>query len=177
MPNILNMLIDLYMWVIMLRLILQYMEVDYNNPLSQWSLKLTQPVTDQISRFVSKQGSIDYPSIIWLVVVSIIGVFVFSLLHQIIPNIVVILFSIIFGILSQLCFLYFVLLLVMSIASWFSSQQSNPALGAVRTVLKPVLQPIQNVVPPIAGLDFSPAIAAIIFLIVGSLASSFALAI
>lgn len=177
MPNVLNALINIYMWVIMLRLILQYMEVDYNNPLSQWTLMLTEPVTKQISRFVGKKGSVDYPTLIWLVVVTLLGVVVFSAVNEFIPNIIIILFSLIFGILSQLCFLYFVLIIIMALGSWIPSLRDHEAMSAVNTVLSPVLKPIQNVIPPIANLDLSPAVAGLIFLIVGSILSVFAIAI
>lgn len=174
MPNILNTLIYLYMWVIMLRLILQYMQVDYNNPLSQWTLTLTEPVTKQIGRFVGKMGSVDYPSIIWLAIVTLFGILIYSVLHQVVPGVIAVIFSLVFGIISQLCFLYFVLTLVVAISSWVKSLREHAAMAAIHKVLKPALDPVQKAIPPVANIDVAPAILGVIFLIVGFLANIFA---
>lgn len=177
MPNVLNAIIDVYMWVILLRLILQYRQVDYNNPLSQWTLMLTEPITKQIGRFVGKKGSIDYPTIIWLVAVTLIGIIAYCAVNTMVPNVLAIIFSLVFGILSQICFLYFILLLVMSLGSWFKGIYQHRAYSAVTAVVKPLLSPVRDVIPSIGQIDIAPAITGMIFLIGGLILNAFALAI
>lgn len=55
--------------------------------------------------------------------------------------------------------LYQVILLARVLISWVRVDPYHPLVQLLYQVTEPVLQPIRQVIPPGAGLDFSPLIA------------------
>jgi YggT family protein len=60
--------------------------------------------------------------------------------------------------LANLIDLYSLVVLVAVILSWVPLDRRNPLVTITRALTEPVLAPIRNVVPPMAGLDLSPMI-------------------
>jgi len=54
--------------------------------------------------------------------------------------------------------LYSLVVLVTVIMSWVRLDRRNPLATIVHGLTEPVLAPIRKVLPPIAGLDFSPMV-------------------
>jgi YggT family protein len=61
-------------------------------------------------------------------------------------------------ILLQLIDLYSLVVLVSVVLSWIQLPYHNPAVRFVASLTEPLLGPIRSVLPPMAGLDFSPFI-------------------
>ena len=61
-------------------------------------------------------------------------------------------------ILVNLIDLYSLVILVAVILSWVPLERRNPLVTITHALTEPVLAPIRNVVPPIAGLDLSPMV-------------------
>ncbi|MEZ5066921.1 MAG: YggT family protein [bacterium] len=77
---------------------------------------------------------------------------------------------------STLAQLYVFILIGRVICSWVNADPYNPIVRFIYQATDPFLERIQRIVPPIAGLDFSPFIAILIvqILIQGFLANSLA---
>lgn len=60
--------------------------------------------------------------------------------------------------------LFFLLMLVRCVISWFRPSHYHPIVRWVENTTDPILAPIQRILPPwkTGGLDFSPAIAILI---------------
>ncbi|MDA1092941.1 MAG: YggT family protein [Acidobacteria bacterium] len=58
----------------------------------------------------------------------------------------------------QLIELYTFVVFVAIVVSWLQLPPSNPIAQIAVTLTEPVLAPIRRLVPPVAGLDFSPMI-------------------
>jgi len=54
------------------------------------------------------------------------------------------------------------LIVAASILSWFSLDPRNPFVKLLHGIVDPVLHPIQLIIPPMGGFDFSPLIAILI---------------
>jgi YggT family protein len=63
----------------------------------------------------------------------------------------------VFG-LGQLVDLYTTVVLIAVIVSWFHLPHNNAVGRFTHTLTEPVLSPIRRLIPPAAGLDFSPMI-------------------
>ncbi|WP_005032716.1 YggT family protein [Holophaga foetida] len=61
------------------------------------------------------------------------------------------------------------LIFISSVLSWFHPDPRNPFVKLVRTVVDPLVHPIQRIIPPFGGMDFSPLIAFVILLLLQSL--------
>lgn len=65
--------------------------------------------------------------------------------------------------------LYSLLILGRVLMSWVQVDPYSPVARALYDLTEPVLQPIRNLLPPAAGLDFSPIIAMIGIQIIGTM--------
>ncbi|HEX3050685.1 MAG TPA: YggT family protein [Aggregatilineaceae bacterium] len=72
----------------------------------------------------------------------------------------------IFALLIQL---YSLVILARVLMSWIQVDPYNPVVRAIFDLTEPVLQPIRNLLPPAAGLDFSPIIAIILLQFIGQI--------
>jgi YggT family protein len=61
-------------------------------------------------------------------------------------------------ILARLIDLYSLVVLVAVILSWVRVDPRNPLVTITRGLTEPVLAPIRKVLPPMGGLDLSPAV-------------------
>ena len=60
--------------------------------------------------------------------------------------------------LARLIDLYSLVVLVSVIVSWIGLPSYHPVVRFCNTLTEPVLAPIRSVIPPFAGLDFSPMV-------------------
>ena len=61
----------------------------------------------------------------------------------------------ILGILKLSTYIIFICIIVVVIASFIAPFSSHPALMLVRQLMEPLTRPIQRIIPPMGGLDFS----------------------
>lgn len=66
------------------------------------------------------------------------------------------------------------LILAASVLSWFQPDPRNPLVKLLHSIVDPLLHPIQAIIPPMGGMDFSPLVAILILqflrrLVLGSL--------
>lgn len=65
--------------------------------------------------------------------------------------------------------LYSMVILARVLMSWVQIDPNSPLARTLIDVTEPVLKPIRDLLPPAAGLDFSPIIAIILLQVVGQL--------
>jgi YggT family protein len=154
-------LIDLYVAAVMLRLLLQWVRADFYNPICQFLIKVTNPVLVPIRRFVPSIGRLDTASVLLMLALEVLGVWILRLLSALSltwPQMLV--FSV-----TKLCvsllMMYFILIIVAVILSWFGPRARHPIVPLIHQLTQPVLRPFRRLIPPIAGIDLSPLFALI----------------
>ena len=70
------------------------------------------------------------------------------------------------NVLGQLIDLYTIVVFVAVIISWLQLPPYNPIVRYTRMLTEPLLAPIRRILPPVAGLDFSPLILLILLRII-----------
>lgn len=65
--------------------------------------------------------------------------------------------------------LYSLVILMRVLMSWVQVDPSSPLARTLIDITEPVLKPIRDLLPPAAGLDFSPIIAIILLQIIGQI--------
>lgn len=50
------------------------------------------------------------------------------------------------------------LILASAIMSWFNPDPQNPIVRGIHAIVQPLLHPFQVLIPPLAGMDFSPLV-------------------
>ncbi|HML21046.1 MAG TPA: YggT family protein [Aggregatilinea sp.] len=65
--------------------------------------------------------------------------------------------------------LYSMIILARVLMSWVQIDPSSPLARTLIDLTEPVLKPIRDLMPPAAGLDFSPIIAIILLQVLGQI--------
>jgi YggT family protein len=159
---LINTVFDLYLIVLMTRIILAWARADYFNPLTQIILKLTQPIIKPLQRFIPKYAGIELSTLLVIFVLEIIKFFLIGLIVYGLPTNAFGLFILAGVDILKLFFnTLFYAILFLAIFSWFQSGFS-PIARTLTLITSPIMRPIQRVLPPIAGFDLSPIPALII---------------
>jgi len=69
--------------------------------------------------------------------------------------------------------LYSFVILARVLMSWVQVDPSSPLARTLIDLTEPVLAPIRNLLPPTAGLDFSPIIAIVLLQVIGRMIQMF----
>ncbi len=149
-------LFGLYILVVAIRFLLQWLRADFYNPLSQFVVKLTSPVLRPLRRLIPGYGGLDLAALVlaWLLksielalLTLVVGVnaSLFGALVWSIPALVELFINI---------FLFAILIRV--ILSWVNPDPYNPAITLLSRLTDPIMRPAQRLIQPIGGIDLSP---------------------
>lgn len=159
-----NTIFELYVYIIILRLVLPLIRADFNNPVSQLAINLTNPVLSPLKRYIPNIGAINLSVILFLFLVDGLKLFliVFMQYHTL-PNFIGLFIWVVGDILDQATSLMFMAIIIVAILSWVASNVVNPIALLLHQLTNPYLSIFRKYIPPMAGIDFSP-IAALICL-------------
>lgn len=152
---------SLYLLIVLLRFILQLVRADFYNPLSQFTVKATQPLLKPLRRFIPSIAGLDTASLVLAVLVQLLLMVVtLSLMAfnpiSVIPQLLV--WSLI-GVTSLFFKVFFFALIVSVILSWVAPGSHNPGAQLVNQLCEPLLAPFRKLLPNLGGLDLSPIFA------------------
>lgn len=169
---ILDPLIGLYILTFALRLGMQWVRADFRNPVVQFVLNITNPLVMPFKRFMPPIYKIDTATLVVYVLLCWAAMGILSALECAVTPDVFTLFGLglMYG-LRLLLSTYTIVILGHVILSWISQGGHNPSIaiisGLLSALARPVLMPVQKIIPPIAGFDLSP-----IFVLIALQASS-----
>jgi YggT family protein len=153
-------LFEVYMWVVMLRILLQLVRADFYNPISQLIWQVTQPIVRPAQKVLPKVRQWDLAAIALLVVVALVYVHVIAAItgygahYSGIASLVPAFWKIVTMTLN----LYTFALVIQAILSWVGPGVNNPAGSILWSINEPLLRPVRRVIPPFSGLDLSPLV-------------------
>ena len=154
-------LTDLYVTAILLRLLLQWVRADFYNPLSQFLIKITDPVLVPARRIIPSIGKLDTASVVVMLLLELLQLVVISLLSKTDYGFQFLLLFAIQKLLIILLLTYFVLIIARVLISWLAAQSRHPLIPLIHQLTEPVLRPFSRLVPPLGGVDLSPLFALI----------------
>lgn len=164
--NVVNIILHFFSLLLLVRLLLQWVQADFFNPLSQAVFKLTAPVVEPLHRIFPTLGTLNTAALVgailvkWLYFGVLIGVG--RLIFAELPNYFI---SAIFEVLSGLVDIYFWGILIVAIASWLDAVH-HPHIQLISQIVEPYLRPFRRIIPPIGILDISSMVAIIGLIIV-----------
>lgn len=147
---------SLYLSVILLRFMLQTARADFYNPVSQFLVKITNPVLMPLRKIIPGFFGIDLASLVfallfhWLVMQILLLVVNIGFVA---PHFMIIWALI--GIALNMITLYLVAGFVVFIASFLAPYSRHPVLVLIYQLIEPLMAPIRRYIPPVGGLDFS----------------------
>lgn len=150
---------DLYIFIVCLRLVLQYMGVDFYNPFCQTIIKLTQMPINLVRPIFPVWTKIDTAVLFLLFILELIKFILLIWLQSgDVPNIFGLIVISVADIGDQIINVFFYALILVIILSWVHPNVRNPIVEVLLRLTMPALSLVRRVVPTIAGLDFSPII-------------------
>lgn len=155
-------IINLYALVLVLRVWLQFARVDYYNPLSQFVVKVTEPVLKPIRKIVPIIKNIDTSAFL---VIFVLGALKSVLYFGLVIDAMLILGAL--SILKSIGVAIFYVLFIGAISSWFN-RGNNPIFYALYQLSEPLLRPVRKILPTIGVIDFSPMVIVFILLFINN---------
>jgi len=149
---------DAVLMILILRVWLQLVRADFYNPLSQFIVKVSNPLVIPLRRIIPGLGGIDLATIVLAYAVATLTFIIIPLLNGGPIDIISALYLGLIYLIKQAGMLLFMIMLIMALMSWVV-QGYNPTLMIFNQLTAPVLTPIRRIIPSIGGLDLSVLIA------------------
>ena len=157
-----DVLFSLYIGAIVIRLLLGFARADFHNPLSQFLVKITNPVLVPLRRFIPAVGKIDSAAVVLALLLTFIKTSLLLLLTTGRGYFPASLFYAVGDLLTTIIWVYIIALILQAIMSWVGSAHGNPVAPLVNSLTAPIVRPIRKVVPLIGMMDLSPMVAILI---------------
>ncbi len=159
--------LSIYLLAMLLRFLLQLVRADFYNPISQFLVKITNPLVIPLRRVLPGFGGIDLASLVLSVLLQLACIIAMLLINGLgLPNIVLLLAWSLLGVIALLVNVYFFALLAMIILSWVAPGSNHPAIYLLYQITEPVMAPFRKALPPMGGMDFSPILVFILINVV-----------
>ena len=150
-------LVGLYLFVLLLRLLLQLVRADFRNPIARGVVQLTNPLILPLRRVLPAAGRIDTASVVAVVLVSAAKLLVLSALSRLpFPPALPFARALAVDLLRLVLQAYFFGILLYSVLSFVAQGAYSPVQTLLESLCEPVLRPIRRRIPSISGLDLSP---------------------
>ena len=150
-------LLTMYLYVLILRFVMQLSRADFRNQIAHAVLIVTNPVIMPLRRILPPIGKVDTSSVVAILVFTVLVVLATPLiLHGVLLDpLTLTRWSLITVIRSFITF-YTVAIFLYIILGWVIPPGYSPPMALLASICEPVLRPVRRLIPPIGGIDFSP---------------------
>jgi YggT family protein len=149
-------LLTIYLYVLIMRLVMQLTRADFRNQVAHFILVVTNPIVMPLRRILPPVGKVDTASVLAIVLVAAATIGAISLIaaHSL-PNPIDWLYAT--GTMLLRAFIVFFIgcIFVYALLSFVVQGGYSPIYALLGTVVEPVLKPFRRIIPPIAGWDLS----------------------
>ncbi len=163
---ILSLAVQICSFILLIRLLLQLVQADFYNPISQTMFKLTAPIVTPLSKVLPTFGTLNLAVLVAAILVKwslylIVGLASGVGLLDIIMYIPVAAFDLLYALIE----VYFWGIFILAISSWVGTT-SHPSVQLVGQIVEPYLRPFRRFIPPIGMMDISPMVAILSLMII-----------
>jgi YggT family protein len=158
---LISTLFSLYIVAVMLRFLLGLVRADFYNPISQFLVRITNPLLIPLRKVIPSIGKFDSAALLLMIVLQLAAVTLILLLRgEGISSAILIIVTLV-KLVSLLLDVFMFAIIVEVIISWMNPGSYNPVSSLLHSLTNPLLRPIRHLIPPIAGIDLSPLFAII----------------
>ena len=163
---LLNTIFNLLTLLFLLRFFLQLFKAPFNNPLTYMVVSLTDFAVKPARRLIPSWGKVDLSTLVLALVTQFLLQLCLLWLRDLPVSLVgnTIWTSLIgmsvLGIFRTMLDVFFYAILLQVILSWVNPH--SPISSVLDSLTKPILAPIQRLLPTAGGMDFSPVVALIL---------------
>jgi YggT family protein len=163
---LLTTICNLLTLLFLLRFFLQLFKAPFNNPLTYMVVSLTDFAVQPARRIIPSWGKIDLSTLFLALATQLLLQFCLLWLRDLPISLVgnAVWVSLIgmgfLGVFRSILDVFFYAILLQAILSWVNPH--SPISSALTSLTKPILAPIQRILPAASGMDFSPLVALIL---------------
>lgn len=156
---LLTTLITLYIIAVMLRFLFGVVRADFYNPVSQFLVRITNPLLVPLRKIIPNYRQYDLSAVVLMLVLQIISLYLTLLLREMLlaPHLVILLA--IAKLLTQAIDVFIFAIIVQVILSWVNPGTSSPVTSLLYSLTSPIMRPFQRMIPAVSGMDLSPLFA------------------
>lgn len=147
-------LFGLYILAFMLRFLLAIVRADFYNPVSQFLVKITNPLLKPLRHVIPAVGKMDTSALIIMLALQMISLLLVYLLQDISPKPGWLLVRSLIDLLNLFMNVFLYAILIQVILSWVNPGNYNPVSTILHSLTEPVLSPCRRLLPPISGFIF-----------------------
>jgi YggT family protein len=156
-------LLSLALFVVLIRLLLQWARADFRNPLCQAVVRLTNPLVLPLRRVLPPIGKVDTASVVAVLLVASVEVLILDGLRGVsFPGVLQFAQDLLLEIAHMLLQTYLFAIFLYALLSLIAPGGYSPLQSVLTSLSEPVLRPIRRLIPAVAGLDLSPLWAIIV---------------
>lgn len=154
--NPIALVFDAITYLFLLRFALQAAQADFFNPISQWVIRLTKPFIKPLNAILPDTQRFNTAALLLAFLAQLL---VYPALMAIngsgfeLDQRMIAAASI--GFLYAVLNFYFIIAIVFALMSWVVRDPNHPVFNLLNAILAPLMRPIQAIIPPMGGLDFS----------------------
>ena len=152
-------LFTLYIYAVVIRFLLALSRADFYNQISQFIVKITNPLLVPIRRIIPPVGKLDTATIVLALALVFSKAFLITILAGGTLSFGVLFFYTIIELIRVIIWMYIIALVLQAIMSWVGNTYGNPLSSILNSLTNPILAPIRNVVPMVGMIDLSPMVA------------------
>ena len=159
-------LFSLYIGAVLLRLLLALARANFYNPLSQFLVKITNPVLVPMRRMIPAMGKVDTAAVVLAVGLTVIKVLLLLGLKGGGADLFGIVVFSVLEVIRTVIHIYIFALVVQAVLSWAGNTHGNPLADLLNSLTEPLLRRIRGFVPVIGMVDLAPMVAILLLYVV-----------
>jgi YggT family protein len=158
-----NLVFGFVLLAVALRFLLAWVRADFYNPVSQFIVTITNPLLRPLRRVIPGWAGVDWPSLVLMLALKMTEVALLGfILAGSIPAVAGLLTFAVAEILQLIIYIFMFAIIIQVLLSWVNPGAYNPFTVLMYRLTEPLLRPARRLVPPVAGLDFSPVVVIIL---------------
>lgn len=166
---LIQVLFGLLTGLFVLRVLLQLVRANFYNPICQFFYKATNPVLMPMRKVLKPWRSLDLAGLLLALLLCALEVWLLAALAGIaLPPLATLVLAFA-GLLDFVLYLYFWLIIIRIVASFFATDSYHPVFPLLMQLTEPVLAPLRRAIPPLGPFDLSPLLATLAILLARAL--------
>ena len=153
-------LFNLYLFVLVVRMLLVWVRSDYYHPVTQFVVKMTDWIVQPMRRFLPNVKNIETSTLLLIFLIEIVKFYLTFTISYGVPNIIGVVILSLGDMLYLLVQTFMYAIILQAVLSLM--QAGSPVSFILYRITAPILQPISRVMPKIGYIDLSPIPALII---------------
>ena len=150
-------LLTIYLYVLILRFVMQLTRADFRNQIAHAVVVVTNPVIMPLRRVLPPIGKIDTASVFAIVFFAALNIAAVSLiLGRGLPAPLDWTLVTIYTLLRSFILFFMGAIIIYAILGWVVPAGYSPPMALLATVCEPLLAPFRRIIPAIGGIDLSP---------------------